>query len=232
MIAKRRTKLGLPPVSPLAPSGAPAPKAEASQAELTVRRRRRQPIQYTGSFSLPAEIESVCGPGAQQVSRLRDPRVMRRDIEAVVDAIHEIMSIVVAMLAESRSADPNVTRQLVGDLAIRPQIPEIPDTALVSGSWVSKLSDWTATYAGDLAALLGRALPPGHDGLRGNPSASERVERALRVLDSAVLDLERHIPRIVQRQELPSVAEWNRQQRERQAAERANRTLAKLGASK
>ncbi|MBN7403649.1 hypothetical protein P5V78_04375 [Mycobacteroides abscessus subsp. abscessus] len=233
MIAKRRYMRGLPPpASPLAPSGIPAPKAEASQAALRDRRRKRLPIHLTGTFNLPAEIEAVCARAAQEVSRLRDPRVMRRDIEAVVDAIHEIMSVVVAMLAESRSADPNVTRRLVGDLAIRPQIPEIPDTALVSGSWVSKLSDWTATYAGDLAALLGRALPPGHNGLKGSPSASERLERALRVMDSAVLDLERHIPRIAQRQSLPSVAEWNRQQRERRDAERAERVLAKLGVAK
>lgn len=230
---KRRSMRGLPPPAPLEPSGASAPKAEASQAELRDRRRKRKsPRRYPSSFSLPAEIEAVCARAAQEVSRLRDPRVMRRDIEAVVDAIHEIMSVVVAMLAESRSADPNVTRRLVGDLAIRPQIPEIPDTALVSGSWVSKLSDWTATYAGDLAALLGRALPPGHNGLKGSPSASERLERALRVMDSAVLDLERHIPRIAQRQALPSMAEHNAAQRARQDAERANRTLAKLGVAK
>lgn len=233
MIAKRRTQRGLPPPAPLEPSDASAPKAEASQAELRDRRRKRKPPRpYPSSFSLPAEIEAVCARAAQEVSRLRDPRVMRRDIEAVVDAIHEIMSVVVAMLAESRSADPNVTRRLVGDLAIRPQIPEIPDTALVSGSWVSKLSDWTATYAGDLAALLGRALPPGHNGLKGSPSASERLERALRVMDSTVLDLERHIPRIAQRQSLPSIEDWNRQQRERADAARAERVLAKLGVAK
>ncbi|MBF9351749.1 hypothetical protein HA138_18505 [Mycobacteroides chelonae] len=217
-------------MNPLAPSGAPAPKASPDQAELRDRRRKRKPLRrYTSSFNLGVEIESVCGPGAHRISQLREPRVMRRDIESVVDAVHEVMSVVVAMLAESRSADPNVTRRLVGDLAIRPQIPEIPDTALVSGSWVSKLSDWTSTYSGDLAALLGRALPPGHNGLKGSPSASERLERALRVMDSAVLDLERHIPRIAQRQALPSMAEHNRQQRARQDAARAERTLAKLG---
>lgn len=229
MIMKRRYMRGMPPPAPLAPSGAPAPKAEASQTELRDRRRKRLPIHLTGTFNLAAEIEAVCGPGARLVSQLPEPRVMRRDIEAVVDAVHEVMSVVVAMLAESRSADPNLTRQLVGDLAIRPQIPEIPDTAIVSGSWVSKLSDWTSIYAGDLARLLATAHPPDAYDLRGNPSASERLERALRVMDSAVLDLERHIPRIAQRQSLPSMAEHNAAQRARQDAERANRTLAKLG---
>lgn len=230
MIMKRRYMRGLPPpASPLAPSGIPAPKAEASQAELTVRRRKRLPLRYTGSFSLPAEIEAVCGPGAHQVSQLPEPRVMRRDIEAVVDAIHEVMSVVVAMLAESRSVDPNLTRRLVADLTVRPRLPEITDEQIVSGSWVHTLTVWVEPYAGDLAALLGRALPPEHKALKGGPSASERLERALRVLDSAVLDLERHVPKVAARQELPTMAEHNRQQRERADAERAERALARLG---
>ncbi|MEC4857121.1 hypothetical protein R2325_16205 [Mycobacteroides chelonae] len=232
MIMKRRTKLGLPPPAPLEPLGASAPKAEASQAELTVRRRKRLPFRYTSSFSQPAEIEAVCARAAQEVSRLRDPRVMRRDIEAVVDAIHEMMHVTVALLAESKASDPNTTRRLVADLTVRPRLPEITDEQIVSGSWVHALAEWVEPYSGDLAALLGRALPPGHDGLKGNLSASERVERALRVLDSAVLDLERHIPKVAARQALLSMAEHNAAQRARQDAARAERVLAKIGAPK
>ncbi|MBN7336007.1 hypothetical protein [Mycobacteroides abscessus] len=227
---KRRTKLGLPPVNPLAPSGAPAPRAKASQTELRDRRRKRLPIHLTRTFNVATEIEAVCTPAAHQISQLQDPLPLRHDIEGVVDATHELMSVVVGMLAESRTADPNTTRQLVADLAVRPRLPEITDAQIISGSWVSKLSAWVEPYAGDIAALLGRALPPRHDGLKGHPSASERLEKALRVLDGAVLTLERRIPKVAARQALPSLADHNRQQRERQDAERANRVLAKIGA--
>lgn len=229
MIAKRRTKIGLPPVNPLTPSGAPAPKAKASQAELRDRRRKRLALQYTKTFNVANEFEAVCSPAAHQISQLPDPLAMRRDIEGVVDAVHELMSVVVGMLAESRSADAGVTRRLVADLAVRPRLPEITDKAIVSGSWVHALSEWVEPYGGDLAALLGRALPPGHDGLKGNPSASERLEKALRVLDAAALTVERRLPKVRARQALPSMEDHNRQQRERQDAERANRVLAKLG---
>lgn len=190
------------------------------------------PLQYGGTFNLGVEIEAVCARAAQEVSRLRDPRVMRRDIENVLDATHALMHVVVGMLAESRPADAGVTRRLVADLTVRPRLPEITDEQIISGSWVHTLAAWTSTYAGDLAALLGRALPPGHDGLKGNPSASERLERALRTLDSAVLDLERHIPKVAARQALPSMESHNRQQRERADAARAERVLARIGASK
>ena len=67
------------------------------------------------------------------------------------------------------------------------------------------------------------------EGLRGQPSVSGRVERAPRVLDRAALDLERRIPSVRQRQSLPSIAEFNRAQRERQNQERAADTLLKMG---
>ncbi|KRQ26865.1 MULTISPECIES: hypothetical protein [Mycobacteroides] len=230
MNLKRRTKIGLPPVNPLAPSGAPAPKANASQAELRDRRRKRLAIHYTRTFSVSAEFEAVCMPTAHQISQLKDPLSMRRDIEAVLDAVHALMDSMVRLLTESKTADAGVTRRLVADLAVRPRLPEITDAQIISGSWVSKLTAWVEPYSGDLAALLGRALPPGHDGLRGNPSASERIERALRGLDAAVLTAERRLPKVLARQALPSIEDHNRQQRERQDAERANRVLAKLGA--
>jgi hypothetical protein len=231
MIMKRRTKLGLPPVNPLAPSGAPAPKAKASQAQLRDRRRKRLPNHLTRTFNVANEIEAVCTPVGVEISRLSEPLSMRSNVEAVVDAAHEVMDTTVRLLAESKTADPNITRQLVADLAVRPRLPEITDAQIISGSWASELSAWVEPYAGDLAALLGRSLPPRHDGLRGNPSASERIERALRGLDAAVLTAERRLPKVAARQALPSMEAHNRAMRERQDAERANRVLAKLGAT-
>jgi hypothetical protein len=231
MIMKRRTKIGLPPVNPLAPSGAPAPRAKASQADLRDRRRKRLPIHYTRTFNVSTEIEAVCTPVGVETSQLKDPLSMRCEIDGVADATHELMHVVVALLAESKVSDPSATRRLVADLAVRPRLPEINDKAVISGSWVHKLTAWVEPYAGDIAALLGRALPPGHDGLRGNPSASERIERALRGLDAAVLTAERRLPKVRARQALPSMEDHNRQQRERKEAERANRVLTKLGAA-
>ncbi|OHT54094.1 hypothetical protein [Mycobacteroides chelonae] len=233
MIAKRRYMRGLPPpASPLAPSGAPAPKVSPDQDELRSRRRKRLPLRYGGTFNLAAEIEAVITQAAQEASRLADPLPLRGAIENVLDAVHESMFVSVSLLSESKASDPNITRRLVADLAARPRLPEISDAQIISGSWVHALAAWTEPYAGDLARLLANAHPPGHDALRGNPSASERVERALRGLDRAVLTLERRIPQIAQRQALPSMESHNRQQRERADAERSERILAKLGASK
>lgn len=228
---KLNRRSGLVPAQPLAPVVAKAPKVQASQDEQRVRRRKRLPVHMAGTFNLGAEVAAVCRPVAHEVSRLPRPVVLRGGVEAVADAVHDVLSTVVGMLAESRvTPDAARTRQLVADLAVRPREPGISDEQIISGTWVQTLVDYVAPYSGDLAALLGRALPPGHDGLRGNPSASERLERCLRALDVAVRDLERRVPKAAVRQALPSMAEYNQRQRERQAAARAHRALAKLGA--
>ena len=72
-------------------------------------------------------------------------------------------------------------------LAERPTLPEISDDMLVSGEWAATLVNLVSPYADELADLLGAAWPPGHDALRGQRSASERVEAALRVIDAADL---------------------------------------------
>jgi hypothetical protein len=222
---------GLPLVQPLAPSGISAPLASASQDELRERRRKRQRVHLRGTWSLHTEVAAVCGPAAHEASRLPNPVALRRDIEEVADAVHELLSAAVGLIATDRHASTDVrarTAQAAADLAVRPKAPEITDEQIVSGSWSAALATWVKPYSGDLASLLDRALPPDHSTLKGNPSASERVERALRTLDGAVLDLERHVPKMLARQALPSMAEFNRAQRDRQAAERQQRALAKL----
>ncbi|MFV8050370.1 hypothetical protein [Mycobacterium sp. 48b] len=222
---------GLPPVPPLAPVIAKAPKARASQAEQRERRRKRLPVHLAGTFNLAAEVTAVCGPAAQEVSSLANPLALRSDVEAVADAVHEVLSTAVGMIAGDRhAADAARTRQLAADLAVRPQAPAITDEQIVSGGWATMLAEWVAPYSGDLAALLGRAQPPRADALRGNPSASERIERALRALDGAVLDLTRRVPKARARQSLPSMAEFNAHLKAKADAERQQRVLAKLGA--
>ncbi|SIL05578.1 hypothetical protein [Mycobacteroides abscessus] len=231
MIAKRRTKLGLPPVSPLMPSAAGAPKAKASQAQLRDRRRKRLPIHLTGIFNLAVEVRDVCTPAAYATSKLPEPRAARRLVEAVNEAVAELVHLGSGAAAASSAVDGQ-TRRAAADLAARPTQPEITAEMLISGSWADVLADYAEQVSAPLSVVLDRAHPPDAYALRGELSASERVERGLRGLDSAVLDLERHIPRIAQRQSLPSIEDWNRQQRERADAARAERVLAKLGVAK
>ena len=53
--------------------------------------RKRQRVYLGGAWSLSAEVAAVCGPVAHEASRLRDPLVLRPDVEAVADACHELM---------------------------------------------------------------------------------------------------------------------------------------------
>lgn len=228
-------RLGRGPVpprpEPLAPSGIPAPLATASQDELRERRRRRQPVHLRENYLQSAEVRAVCRSLGVDISRLPNPLAMRPDIEAILDACHELMHTEVGLIAESRdpSIDQARTRQAVADLAVRPQAITVTDNQVISGSWIQTLTDWLAPYDGDLASVLGRALPPDAPGLRGAPSASERIERALRHLDQAVLAAERRLPKVRQRQQLPSMAEYNAELKAKADAERQQRALAKLG---
>jgi len=79
--------------------------------------------------------------------------------------------------------------------AQRPPLPEFAADDLKSGSWAGALIALVEPYTARLAALLGRAWPPNAAELRGHPSASERIEAALRTLDRAALDLGRVLDR-------------------------------------
>jgi hypothetical protein len=226
MMPRRRPRPARP--QPLAPSGIPAPLATASQDDLRDRRYKRQRVHYRGDFNLATEVAAVIGPVAHEASRLPDPVVLRRDVEAVADAVHELLSAAVGLIAESRTAS-TTTKRAAADLAVRPQAPGITDEQIISGSWAAALTAYVEPYAGDLASLLGRALPPDAVSLRGNPSASERIERALRALDGAELNLERRIPKARQRQALPSMAAFNAELKAKADAERQHHALARLG---
>ncbi|MDV3124679.1 hypothetical protein M1247_07120 [Mycobacterium sp. 21AC1] len=232
ILPRRNRGLGLPPVQPLAPSGLPAPLATASQDQLRERRRKRLRVHYTGkNYVQSAEVRAVCGQVAVDISRVPNPLPMRRDIEAVADAAHELLSAAVGLIAADRNQSNEArarTRQAAADLAVRPAAPAISDNQIISGSWVHALVDWLAPYDGDLSALLSRALPPDAPSLKGSPSASERIERALRTLDQAVLELERRTVKAAKRQALPSLQEFNDELRVKADAERRERALAKL----
>jgi hypothetical protein len=128
----------------------------------------------------------------------------------VADAVAEVASTTVGMLAESRHLDSSArTAQAVRDLVQRPAAPQITDADLIGGTWAALLVAYVEPLAGPLAGLLGRALPPETDALRGDPSASERLEAALRVLDASARELERRTQRVAERQAAPTVEESN-----------------------
>ena len=101
---------------------------------------------------------------------------------------------------------------------------------LVVVTWASVLVAHVTPYTADFATFLGRALPPRAAGLKG-PSASERLETALRVLDTAALSAHRRLPKVAARQSLGTVAEANAAARARREAERGRAALARLGVS-
>lgn len=188
-----------------------------SQDELRRRRRARMTLRYDGTFDLTAEVDAICSPLARRVAQLPRPGACWRDVDAVADAVHEAVSVVVGLVAQrdaSRktahlSGQPEkrayAVRKLV-DLAERPQLPEIADDALASGDWTATLVALVEPYSAALSDVLARALPPGST--RGARSASERLEAALRVVDNAATSLERQLDR----------AERSRQQQHRESA--------------
>jgi hypothetical protein len=211
-----------------------APAPTFTQDELRQRRRRWLRVTYEGRFDLAAEVSAVIGPMAAPLSALPRPAALRADVDAVADAVAELLHAVVGMLAESKRLDRAAkarTATAVADLAQRPPQPPITDKRLADGSWTTLLVSTVAPYAGDFAAFLGRAAPSNHPQLirAGHASASERLEAALRVLDLAALDLQRRIPKVAAYQALPSVEEVNTANRARRDAERMHAVLAKMG---
>lgn len=213
------------------PTTAPGVReATYSQDEQRQRRRQWLPVRYSSKFDLAAEVSAIVGPLAEHVAALRQPGVLRTEVDDVADAVHELLSTVVGMLAESRRLDRAAsarTRQAVRDLAQRPREPLIGDDMLISGSWAALLVSHVAPHAGDLAAYLGRATSPAESRTPGQ-SATERLESALRVLDSAALALGRRIPKAVARQSLPSIDDVNAAIKARHDAEQAERMLTRL----
>lgn len=199
-----------------------------------IQRHRRQHwlrVHYTGDFDLAAEIAAITEPLAAEISYLSHPLAMRDDVEDITDAVHEVLSVVIGMLAESKCLGGEArarTTKAVADLAQRPREPQMADAQITTGSWATALVAHVAPYSGDFATFLDRALPPRHIDLKG-PSASERLETALRVLDTAALAAQRRIPRVAARQELGTITDLNAAARARRDRERAQAALTRLG---
>ncbi|WP_342314590.1 hypothetical protein LIX17_06800 [Mycobacterium avium subsp. hominissuis] len=202
-----------------------------SQGELRQRRRAGLLHRYTRAFDLTAEVAAIVSPLAARATYLPRPGACWREVDAVAAAVHELTHVVVGLIAERDARRKTAhlpyekrayaVRRLV-DLAERPALPEIDDDALASGAWAATLIALTEPYRAQLADVLAHALPPG--ATRGARSTSERLEAALRVVDTAAQTLDRLLDR----------AERSREQQRQQTpppteTERARAQLAALG---
>lgn len=207
--------------------------ATRDQREQRDRRRRGASVVFGRAFSLAAEIAEQLADLERDIAVLPQPLAMRDDVREIADAVHEVLSTVVGLVAESRQLDRGArqrTARAVADLAQRPKEPAITDGQIGQGRWAATLIEFVEPFSDDLSALLGRALPPESTALRGALSVSERLERALVVFDQAVADAQRHLVRVAEYQALPSPDEYNAQRRAAEAAERERMALGAMGA--
>jgi hypothetical protein len=175
------------------------------QDEKRQRRRQHLVVAYDGAFSLADEVAAITGPLARRVTDRPDPLVFRRWVIEFADAVHEAASTVVSWVAEidarrvteHLAAEPGkrtyAIRKIV-DLAQRPALPELSDTALTTGRWPAGLVTMVEPVSVQLSDLLARAFPPNDDRLRGTVSRSELVVELLReTIDRAALALNRRL---------------------------------------
>ncbi len=174
----------------------------AHQTEQRDRRRKHLTVTYGEDFDLLVEVHDITRPLAAQVAAEPRPMAFRSDVAELAEAIHRLCVVVAALIAaadaERRTAHLNVAERgramaALKELAERPQPPEITDGMLSSGLWVEALTEHVGPYTGKLSDLLARAAAPGTR--RGLLSASEQVVEGLRVVDLAVVNLERHLAR-------------------------------------
>ncbi|MGC5245566.1 hypothetical protein ACPXB3_01335 [Gordonia sp. DT219] len=192
------------------------PAKTFSQDEKRARRRRHLPVSYGRDFDLAAEIHGVIRPVANRLTAAG----LVADVDEIGEAVRELCVICADLLNDAKISRIDYTSRSRARAALKTltkqPVPEISRAALADGSWPDMLADMAAPLSGSLADLLGRA----------NPSASDQVVEALRLLDRAVLDLDRRIDRAMlfrsQNPHAPS-------QSERDDPEAARRTLADLG---
>jgi hypothetical protein len=189
-------------------------------AEIRTRRRARQRNHLREGWVLSDEIAALLADLGEAVATLPRPLGARVAIDLVVDGVHELVCVIVGLIAEANASGGASTRQAIADLAPRPRLPEITDTQILDGSWVGVLIKLSRPDDAPLADVLARALPPGEERLRGQPSASERVEAVVRDLDRLCGQMTRRTVTTGKRQRLPSMDEFNALQREKREAKR------------
>lgn len=181
-----------------------APATMPTQDEQRERRRHWLSVTYDNRFDLPAEIESITGPLAQRVAADPVPASMRHNVDDLAEAVRRCVAVLADLVAGSadRSRVEHLATPEDRSRALRlirehragrgRGRAELDDAALIAGTWPESLVELARGVSGELAAFLGRAHPSPRD---GSPSASQRVETALREVDRAALSLSRRIER-------------------------------------
>ncbi|GFG68093.1 hypothetical protein MKUB_55830 [Mycobacterium kubicae] len=194
--------------------GAPQPKRPRRYSQPELRERRRAGMitgHYSADWSLAREIADVVTPLARRVAAADRPTRFGHaatpgSVPALAEAVHEAVGTIVGWLAEADARrktahlanEPGKRRYAMTtltDLAQRPALPTVTDKALKNGTWaaLTALADGIDAAFSD---LLGHSYPPGAEGLRGQASRSEHLERLLsRTIDRAALELERRLDR-------------------------------------
>jgi hypothetical protein len=210
----------------------PTPPMPTDRAALRHRRRSGLRVHYTSRFDLSREVEDICGPLATAIAGMLNPVVMGGRVGELFDACHELAVTVVDLIVTAAAAangSRSATAQMLADLAAKPAPPEVDDTMLVDGSWSQVLTGYVAPLSADLARVLGRALPPGDERLKGRLSASERLTNALLGLDEVAVPLARSVEVTDRHQRQPSLAQRQEQQRRERGEQARQKRLARLG---
>ncbi|WP_341267126.1 hypothetical protein [Gordonia malaquae] len=171
-----------------------------TQAEQRDRRRNHLSNNYINTFDLVEEVEAITAPLAELVAAQASPARFAPEIEDLTNSISGAIRHIAKLIAESEarrktarvpSENRDRARRALVELVDLPGDPEIDAEAIAAGTWPDILAEHTAPYAGPLAELLGRALPPGQT--RGAVSISERLEAELREIDAAAVALTRRV---------------------------------------
>lgn len=203
------------------------------QAEQRRRRRARQSVVYGGGFDLTTELAEILTPLADRVAAEPLPAGWLPRVAELTEATHAAIVALADLLAEAdalrRTRHLEVAQRghavrLLCDLARaqRPDRPAITADDLTAGSWSATLTELARSYSEPLADLLARAVPPGQT--RGLPSVSEKVEAALRQIDSPAIGLRNTLDSVAAERAGRQTTKSDRRSSEAIAAE-----LAELG---
>lgn len=186
-----------------------------SQDEKRARRRRHLPVSYGRDFDLATEVRGVLEPVAHKLTAAG----LVAEVDEIAEAVQELCDTCAALLNDAKVsrvdyASRSRARAALKTLTKQP-VPEISRAALADGSWPDLLVDMAEPLSEPIAGLLGRA----------NPSVSDQVVEALRLLDRAALDLDRRVDRTLlfrqQNHHVPAHTDDD--------TDAARRTLADLG---
>lgn len=166
------------------------------QAEQRQRRRARQAVVYDGGFNFATEVADIVTPLAERIAAEPVPAVWWSRVTELAGATHAAIVAVADLLAEADAL--RRTQHLPVDQrgravalvreqakAHRPDAPVVTDADITTASWAAVLIDMAHPYSDPLSELLSRAVKPGTT--RGLLTPSERVEAALRLIDTPAI---------------------------------------------